>query len=47
MKICMVSDVFYPYLMGGAERRYWELAKRLAREHEVHVYTMRWYGYPR
>lgn len=46
MKICIVSDVFYPYLMGGAERRYWEIAKRLADEHEVHVYTMRWYDYP-
>jgi glycosyltransferase involved in cell wall biosynthesis len=47
MKICIVSDVFYPYLMGGAERRYWEIAKRLAEEHEVHVYTMRWCDYPK
>jgi glycosyltransferase involved in cell wall biosynthesis len=47
MKIAIVSDVFYPYLMGGAERRYWEIARRLARDNEVHVFTMRWHSYPR
>jgi|TARA_B100001964_G_scaffold244163_1_gene324540 glycosyltransferase involved in cell wall biosynthesis len=47
MKICIISDVFYPYLMGGAERRYWEISKRLAKKHDVHVYTMRWYDYPK
>ncbi|MEK6978411.1 MAG: glycosyltransferase family 4 protein, partial [Candidatus Hydrothermarchaeota archaeon] len=47
MRIGIVSDVFYPYLMGGAERRYWEVARRLARDHEVHVFTMRWHGAPR
>ena len=47
MKIAIVSDVFYPYLMGGAERRYWEMARRLARDNEVHVYTMRWHSYPK
>lgn len=47
MRIGIVSDVFYPYLLGGAERRYWEIARRLARDHEVHAFTMRWHGAPR
>ncbi len=46
MRIGIVSDVFYPYLLGGAERRYWEIARRLARDHEVHAFTMRWHGAP-
>ena len=33
--------MFFPYVKGGAENRYWEASKRLAREHEVHVFTMR------
>jgi glycosyltransferase involved in cell wall biosynthesis len=31
---------------GGAENRYWEVSKRLARKHEVHVFTMRPEGTP-
>lgn len=44
MKICMLSELFYPYLLGGAERRYYEIAKRLAKRHEVTVYSLRFFG---
>lgn len=41
MRLLMVSDYFHPYLLGGGERRMYELARRLARRHEVHVVTRR------
>jgi len=37
----MLSELFYPYLLGGAEKRYWEVAKRLARKHKVTVYALK------
>jgi len=37
VKIALVYDAIYPYMYGGAERRYYELGRRLAREHEVHL----------
>ncbi len=40
MKIALVSDLFPPYVLGGAERRYYNLALQLSKRHEVHVYTM-------
>jgi len=39
MKIGFVTDKVYPFYVGGYERRYWELARRLSGEHEVHVFT--------
>jgi len=47
MKLALVTDVFYPRIEAGAEQRYLEVAKRLAVEHEVHVFTMRWHGAPK
>jgi len=44
MRIAMLIDLFYPYQLGGAERQFYELAKRLAKRHEVHVYTLRLMG---
>jgi len=44
-KICMLSELFYPYLLGGAERRYYEIAIRLAKKHSVTVYSLRFDGY--
>ncbi|WP_087036072.1 glycosyltransferase family 4 protein [Thermococcus litoralis] len=38
LKIAFVYDVIYPWVKGGVEKRIYELAKRLARRHEVHVY---------
>lgn len=46
MKIAYVYDVIFPYVKGGAEKRFWELARRLTRRgHEVHLYGMKsWDG---
>lgn len=39
MKIAFVYDAVFPWITGGAQKRVWELAHRLANDHEVH-----WYG---
>lgn len=39
MRILMASDLFHPYILGGGERQMYEVAKRLAKKHEVHVIT--------
>jgi len=46
VRIAYVYDVVYPYVVGGAQKRVWELARRLtARGHEVHVFGMKhWDG---
>lgn len=44
MKIAYVYDVIYPYVKGGAEKRIWEISKRLARRgHEVHIFGMKFW----
>ena len=44
MHIAYVYDAIYPYILGGVERRVWELSQRLAkRGHEVHLYGMQWW----
>jgi glycosyltransferase involved in cell wall biosynthesis len=47
MRIAYVYDALYPYVTGGAERRYYELGRRMAqRGHDVHIVS--WdYGAPR
>ncbi len=45
MRIAYVHDAIYPFVKGGAEKRIYELSKRLVnRGHEVHVFGMRWWG---
>jgi glycosyltransferase involved in cell wall biosynthesis len=46
MKIAYIYDVIYPFVKGGAEKRFWELARRLGRKgHEVHIFGMKsWKG---
>jgi len=44
MRILMASDLFYPFLLGGGERRMYEIAHRLAKRHEIHVVTRRFKG---
>jgi L-malate glycosyltransferase len=48
MKVAIVYDLAYPYHLGGAERRLWELARRLAaRGHTVELLSMQmWPGPP-
>ena len=43
MKIAYVHDVAYPWIKGGAELRNYEIAKRLARRHEVHIFCVKWW----
>jgi glycosyltransferase involved in cell wall biosynthesis len=44
MKIAFIYDAVYPWVKGGAERRVYELAKRLvAQGHEVHCYSLGWW----
>jgi len=46
-RIAFVYDAVYPYIIGGAERRYFELAKRLSKKgYEPHLYGMKcWKGH--
>ncbi len=39
MKIGFITDKIYPFYIGGYETRFWELARRLAGDNEVHVFT--------
>lgn len=45
LRIAFVYDALFPFQKGGAERRFHELARRLAKRHEVHYVTWRhWDG---
>ena len=45
MRICILYDCLYPCTVGGAERWYASLARRLAEErHEVTYLTLRQWG---
>jgi len=45
MKIAYVHDAIYPFIKGGAEKRIYELSRRLAkRGHEVHILGVGWWG---
>jgi glycosyltransferase involved in cell wall biosynthesis len=44
LKIAIVSDVVYPYNIGGTEKRIYEISTRLAeRGHNVTIYCMKWW----
>ena len=44
MKIAYIYDAVYPWVKGGAEKRIYEIAKRLVdRGHEVHWYGVGWW----
>ncbi|MDM7933903.1 MAG: glycosyltransferase family 4 protein [Methanothrix sp.] len=45
MRIAYLYDAVYPWVKGGAERRIYELSRRLAaRGHDVHCYGMKWWS---
>jgi glycosyltransferase involved in cell wall biosynthesis len=46
MRIAFVYDALYPYVRGGAERRYHELGLRLRDAHDVHFVSWRWWEGP-
>ncbi len=44
MKIAYIYDAAYPWVKGGAEKRIYEISRRLAeRGHEIHCYSMKWW----
>lgn len=44
MEIAYIYDAVYPWVKGGAEKRIYELSRRLAaRGHTVHCYGMKWW----
>jgi L-malate glycosyltransferase len=44
LRLAFVYDALFPYCSGGAERRFHEVATRLAIRHDVHYITWRWWG---
>src|SRR5690606_27744802 len=43
-EIAYIYDAVYPWVKGGAEKRIYELSRRLAaRGHAVHCYGMKWW----
>ncbi|MCD1296097.1 glycosyltransferase family 1 protein [Methanocella sp. CWC-04] len=47
MRIAFVTDVVYPYVKGGAEKRIYEMSRRLAASgNEVHVFSAKWWEGP-
>ena len=45
MKIAYVYDAVYPYVKGGAEKRIYEISKRLVKKgHEVHLFGMKYWN---
>jgi len=45
LRIAFVYDVIYPWVKGGVEKRIYELAQRLAKHHEIHVFGYKlWKG---
>ena len=44
MKLAYIYDAVYPWIKGGAEKRIYEISKRLAEQgHEVHWYGLKWW----
>jgi len=43
MRIAFIIDTLYPYELGGAHKRVWELGRRLAEDHDVHVFGMKYW----
>jgi glycosyltransferase involved in cell wall biosynthesis len=46
MKIALVYDALFPYVKGGGERRYFELARRLREGHDVHMVSWQYWPGP-
>ncbi len=45
-KLAIVYDVAYPWVVGGAERRNYEIARRLTDEYEIHFFCMKFWEGP-
>ena len=46
MKLAYVYDAVYPWETGGVQKRVWELARRLADDHDVHWYGLHYWDGP-
>ncbi|MDQ4035873.1 MAG: glycosyltransferase family 1 protein, partial [Chloroflexota bacterium] len=46
MRLALVYDAIYPWVTGGAERRFAELGRRLATRHDVHLVGWQWWDGP-
>jgi L-malate glycosyltransferase len=46
MKVALVYDALFPYVKGGGERRYFELARRLRERHDVHMVSWQYWPGP-
>ncbi|WP_254538271.1 glycosyltransferase family 4 protein [Halomarina litorea] len=46
MRIAYVYDAVYPWETGGVQKRVWELARRLAPDHDVHWYGLKYWDGP-
>jgi len=46
MKLAYVYDAVYPWETGGVQKRVWELARRLADDHDVHWYGLQYWAGP-
>lgn len=46
MRIAYVYDACYPWETGGVQKRVWELARRLATDHDVHWFTLQYWEGP-
>lgn len=47
MRIAFVYDALFPFVKGGAERRYHELATRLSERHDVHYVSWTYWDGPK
>jgi len=44
LRIAFVTDVIYPFIIGGAQKRIYDFSTHLAkRGHEVHVFGVKWW----
>lgn len=46
MKIAYVYDAVHPWETGGVQKRVWELGRRLADDHDVHWYGLKYWDGP-
>lgn len=47
MNIAFVSNVVYPFTKGGAEKRIYEIGKRLSKNNKITVYGRHWWDGPK
>jgi glycosyltransferase involved in cell wall biosynthesis len=46
VRICYIYDAVAPWETGGVQKRVWELARRLAADHDVHWYGLHYWDGP-